>query len=237
PINEKDIPQDLHDPPLENVPEVSDSGSMDSQYEETAEIAEQVDNEPADEYQINQRSAAPDKMKSYQKFRTKSDCESAAEKVEADKQRAQQPTVLLVEDNVINQRILRRKLESKGFTVTVANNGKEAVEFVTDSFREDATKMQYACILMDQEMPVMDGNAATQAIRDFEDREMNQGNERKNRILGVTANVRDEQKEGMLKAGMDDIIHKPYKIEDIIAKIWELIGQDDMKETMKLPMR
>jgi len=36
---------------------------------------------------------------------------------------------------------------------------------------------------------------------------------------------------------MDDIIHKPYKIEDIIAKIWELIGQDDMKETMELPMR
>ncbi|KAK3065186.1 hypothetical protein LTS18_006736 [Coniosporium uncinatum] len=237
PINEKDVPSDLQEPPLEHVPEVSDSGSMDSQYEETAQIAEQVDSKPADEYQINQRPAAPEQIKSYQKFRTKSDSESPAEKVEANKQRARQPTVLLVEDNIINQRILRKKLEAKGFTVTVANNGKEAVDFVTDSFRKDASNTQYACILMDQEMPVMDGNAATQAIRDFEGHEKKQGNGRRNRILGVTANVRGEQKEGMIKAGMDDIIHKPYKIEEIIAKIRELMDQDDMEKTMELPMR
>jgi len=237
PINESDVSKDLKEPPLAHISDVGDSASGDSQYEETAEIAKQVDSEPADEYQINQRPAVPEKMKSYQKFRTKSDSGSPAERTDADEQRAQQPTVLLVEDNIINQRILRRKLETKGFTVTTANNGKEAVDAVNESYREDASNTQYACILMDQEMPVMDGNAATQAIRDIENDEMKRGYGRRHKIMGVTANVRDEQKEGMLKAGMDDIIHKPYKIDEIVAKIRELMEQDNMGKTIKLPMR
>jgi CheY-like chemotaxis protein len=118
------------------------------------------------------------------------------------KQVAKDPskTILLVEDNVINQRILRRKLEARGFSVTIANNGREAVEAVYRvSTIEDQAAGVFSCILMDQEMPVLDGNSATKVIRELESK----GLVSHIPILGVTANVRDEQKAGMMAAGMD----------------------------------
>ncbi|GIK00094.1 hypothetical protein Aspvir_004109 [Aspergillus viridinutans] len=68
--------------------------------------------------------------------------------------------ILLVEDNIINQRILSRKLQGCGFSVTEVCNGREALDAVK--------KDHFDCILMDQAMPVMDGNSATKAIREFE---------------------------------------------------------------------
>ena len=236
-ISDEDIPQDLKEPPMDHIKEASDSPSMGEKYGETAEIAKQVKTKPTDEYQVTSRPGIGDQRKSQQMFKTKSETSSPREKAQTDEKRAHQPTILLVEDNVINQRILRRKLESKGFTVTTANNGREAVDAVTGLSTQNSIGTQYDCILMDQEMPVMDGNAATHAIRDNEDHETKHGVGRKNRILGVTANVRDEQKEEMFQAGMDDIIHKPYKIDEIVTKIRELMEGGEREKATQMPMR
>jgi CheY-like chemotaxis protein len=110
---------------------------------------------------------------------------------------AQQRTgahVLLVEDNIINQKIVVRKLESRGYVVTAANNGKEAVELVERAPGvSTGDKRAFNICLMDMEMPVMDGNSATKMIRKFE----KQGRIEHIPILGVTANVRLEQQAEM----------------------------------------
>ena len=134
---------------------------------------------------------------------------------------SERPHVLLVEDNQINQRILFRKLKAKGYNVTIANNGQEAVAAVRSAPRRlFGGNGSLDCILMDQEMPVMDGNAATKAVRALEEN----GDIESIPILGVTANVRDEQRKEMLSSGMSDVITKPYKIEDMLEKINNLIG-------------
>jgi CheY-like chemotaxis protein len=122
--------------------------------------------------------------------------------------------ILLVEDNIINQRILSRKLQSLGFSVTEANNGREALDAVK--------KDHFDCILMDQAMPVMDGNSATKAIRELEKERSGQHTP----VLGVTANVRAEQQEEMLQSGMDDVIHKPYKMDELTDKIEQLVFKE-----------
>jgi signal transduction histidine kinase/ActR/RegA family two-component response regulator len=118
--------------------------------------------------------------------------------------------ILVVEDNVINQRIVARKLESWGFCVTAVSNGREALDAVHQN--------TFECILMDQAMPVMDGNTATRAVRDLEKAKGTHVP-----ILGVTANVRAEQQAEMLDAGMDNVIHKPYKMQDLCEKINQLM--------------
>jgi CheY-like chemotaxis protein len=102
--------------------------------------------------------------------------------------------ILLAEDNIINQKIVVRKLESRGYVVTAANNGKEAVELVERApGLSTGDKRAFNICLMDMEMPVMDGNSATKLIREFE----KQGRIEHIPILGVTANVRLEQQAEM----------------------------------------
>ncbi|KAJ5569091.1 hypothetical protein N7450_011577 [Penicillium hetheringtonii] len=119
-------------------------------------------------------------------------------------------SILVVEDNVINREIVSRKLRSLGFRVIEATNGLEALEV----FQNERTD----CILMDQEMPLMDGNEATKHIRAMEKRSQHHIP-----ILGVTANARLAQKSEMLEAGMDDVIHKPFQTEEILAKISQFV--------------
>lgn len=123
------------------------------------------------------------------------------------------PHILLVEDNKINQRLLSRKLEKKGFKVTTANNGQEAVTQVQDKPNSDDSSA-FDIILMDKEMPVLDGNAATRQIRELEQR----GDTQRAPIIGVTANVRDEQQNEMMASGMDEVISKPYEIEEMVRR-------------------
>ncbi|KAJ5169366.1 CheY-like superfamily [Penicillium coprophilum] len=131
------------------------------------------------------------------------------EKLTGDGQR-----ILLVEDNIINRRITSRKLNTLGFDISEASNGKEAV---------DANQNKpFDCILMDQQMPVMDGNCATKAIRDIEKESGGHVP-----ILGVTANVREEQQQEMMGAGMDDIIYKPYGTQELVKKINYMVLKRD----------
>jgi CheY-like chemotaxis protein len=109
-------------------------------------------------------------------------------------QRRTRAHVLLVEDNIINQKIVVRKLESRGYVVTAANNGKEAVELVERApGLSTGDRSAFNICLMDMEMPVMDGNTATKMIRGFE----KQGRIEHIPILGVTANVRLDQQTEM----------------------------------------
>ncbi|KAJ5762470.1 uncharacterized protein N7511_005852 [Penicillium nucicola] len=119
--------------------------------------------------------------------------------------------VLLVEDNFINRRIISRKLGARGFAITEACNGQQALEMSRNT--------SFDCILMDQQMPIMDGNAATKAIREIE--EETGGHVP---VLGVTANAREAQQEEMMSAGMDDIIHKPYGTQELVQKIKHLVN-------------
>lgn len=141
----------------------------------------------------------------------------------------EQPHVLLVEDNDINNKLFARKLASKGFVMSTAKDGREAVDFVIASFTDPAnagkgeegkTQREIDIVLMDQQMPVMDGNAATAEIRQ---RELEMGREKRVPILGISAHSRDEQLQEMIQSGMDGFITKPYKIEEMVAKISGMI--------------
>ena len=148
----------------------------------------------------------------------------------------------------INQKVLSRQLRAKGYDVTPANNGKEAVAAVrtliektqnttssSTSNGDTSPKSQsspakngttsspgpFDVILMDQEMPYLSGNAATKAIRELE----KDGGVKQMPILGVSANVREEQKREMLEAGMNDVIMKPFRVEDLVGKIKGLLDE------------
>jgi CheY-like chemotaxis protein len=133
---------------------------------------------------------------------------------ESELQEKSSQRILLVEDNIINSRILSRKLQKLGFGVTEVTNGREAL----DAVKHD----RFDCILMDQVMPVMDGNTATKAIREFQ----NARNAVYTPVIGVTANVRSEQYEEMRRSGMDDVVYKPYKMDELVEKIQRLTSRE-----------
>ncbi len=114
---------------------------------------------------------------------------------------AESITVLLVEDNKINQKLAKKILEKQNCIVEIANNGREAVE----AFQ----KNKYNIIFMDCQMPVMDGFEATATIR-----KLDGGNEQL--IVALTANAMDGDKEICLAAGMDKFLAKPIKKQAII---------------------
>jgi PAS domain S-box-containing protein len=116
--------------------------------------------------------------------------------------------ILVAEDVELNQFIARQVLETWGMKVTVANNGKEAVDLVS--------KDQFDLILMDIQMPEMDGIEATQIIRKIEDSKISQIP-----IVALTANALKGDNVRYIEAGMNDYITKPYteaKLYSVISK-------------------
>ncbi|HEU0122991.1 MAG TPA: ATP-binding protein [Bryobacteraceae bacterium] len=120
-------------------------------------------------------------------------------------QRAQRGRVLLVEDNVVNQRVAQAMLERLGVAVALASNGVEAL---TATRRE-----RFDMIFMDCQMPEMDGIAATQAIRAGETSGFRVP------IVALTANALDGERETCLNAGMDDYLAKPVRREALAEKL------------------
>ncbi|KIO32181.1 hypothetical protein M407DRAFT_18753 [Tulasnella calospora MUT 4182] len=129
--------------------------------------------------------------------------------------------ILITEDNIINQTVLNRQLKQAGFTTELAANGKEALEkikrlaFGTDNI-DPSLPRRFDAILMDCEMPVMDGHTATREIRRLESEGVLP---LRNRIIALTGNARQGQVEASLQAGMDDVMIKPYKIDELVLKI------------------
>lgn len=113
--------------------------------------------------------------------------------------------ILLVEDNPTNQKIALHLLERLGYRADVAGNGLEALDALRQRF--------YDVILMDVQMPEMDGLEATRCIR----REW-QG-EKCPRIIAMTANVMDEDRKDCMDTGMDDYVSKPIRVEQLIAAL------------------
>ncbi|KAF2450469.1 hypothetical protein P171DRAFT_426839 [Karstenula rhodostoma CBS 690.94] len=139
------------------------------------------------------------------------------------KRKTQSPDlkVLIVEDNLVNQKVLRRQLENSGIKTYVANHGGEAIEKLKQSRYwkgHGADAIDLGVVLMDKEMPVMDGLHCTSKIREFERQGLLHGHVP---IIAVTANARSEQIATLLEAGMDDVVSKPFRIAELIPKIEE----------------
>lgn len=124
------------------------------------------------------------------------------------------PRVLLVEDNKVNQKVARLTLEQLGCEVMTAGHGREAVDLAEGPFHFDL-------ILMDVNMPVMNGLDATFAIRRLD--HINA----KTPIIAMTGMAFDEDRERCFTAGMDDVITKPFDIGEIRRRLHDLLGTSD----------
>lgn len=120
--------------------------------------------------------------------------------------------VILAEDNPVNQKFAVRVLEKKGHAVQVANNGKEAI----DAWRNGTCDV----ILMDVQMPEMDGFEATARIREQESSE-----ERRTPIIAMTAHAMKGDRERCLEAGMDGYVTKPIKASVMFAEIERVLEE------------
>jgi CheY-like chemotaxis protein len=118
--------------------------------------------------------------------------------------------ILVAEDNSVNQKVVLKQLMSLGYQAEVVNNGQEAV----DRLKEH----EYDVVLMDCQMPIMDGYRATQEIRSFE------GERKRTTIIAITANAMPEDRQRCMDAGMDDYMSKPASREDLRKKVeqWTL---------------
>ena len=132
--------------------------------------------------------------------------------------------ILLVEDNPVNQELAERLLKKRGYQVTLANNGAEAVECFE--------KGCFDLVLMDMQMPVMDGIEATESIRS---REMRRSwvvsqDFKPVPIVAMTANAMQGDRERCLQAGMNDYVSKPIKPAELYAAIERCLGFDSPEQ-------
>ncbi len=124
----------------------------------------------------------------------------------------EEASILLVEDNQINQKIVILSLEKLVKNIDIANNGKEALDkFGTTN---------YDLILMDIQMPVMDGFLATKKIREIE-----ASTNSFTPIIAITANAMSGDREACLAVGMDDYISKPFQIDILVEKMKNLLSK------------
>lgn len=159
--------------------------------------------------------------------------------------------VLVVEDNLVNQKVLAKQLRNLGCIVSVANHGRESLDFLPKTTRWNhhaysarsesrrpsiqidadgaslltmpsngneglVAPVELSLILMDWEMPIMNGLTAVAKIRELESDGLLVG---RVPVIGVTANVRQQQIETALQAGMDDVVGKPFRVAELLARM------------------
>lgn len=129
--------------------------------------------------------------------------------------------VLLAEDNLVNQKLACLMLNKAGMEVEVAGSGREAVEKYTGDPRH------YSLILMDVQMPGMDGLQATRTIRGWEEKQPSLGRNRVP-IIAMTAQAVEGDREKCIEAGMDDYISKPVRKETLLEKIREWSSKESV---------
>ncbi|KAI4858322.1 hypothetical protein E4T45_00164 [Aureobasidium sp. EXF-8846] len=136
--------------------------------------------------------------------------------------------ILLVEDNLVNQKVLQKQLTKHGYRVQIANHGQEALDCLINTNawrqkdqRETTPSPDIHVILMDIEMPVMDGMTCSKRIRELQ----SSGDILRHiPIVAVSANARAEQTKQALDAGMDDFITKPFRMPELTSVITKLLG-------------
>ena len=127
--------------------------------------------------------------------------------------------ILLVEDYPTNQQVAMRHLIKEGYQVDLAEDGRQAVE----AYKRKA----YNLILMDIQMPIMDGYAATQEIREIETRNLEPSTIQRIPIIAMTAHAIKGYREKCLEAGMDDYIAKPLRRKDLLTMAEKWTGGID----------
>ena len=139
--------------------------------------------------------------------------DSANISTDADRDEATSAVVLLVEDHKMNQLVASKVLEKLGYQFEVANHGREAVEAIS--------RRSFDAVLMDCEMPEMDGFEATAAIRRMD------GDRSRTPIIAMTAAAMAGDRERCLDAGMDDYLTKPIRVEVLgaVLKKWTHQGR------------
>jgi signal transduction histidine kinase/DNA-binding response OmpR family regulator len=129
--------------------------------------------------------------------------------------------ILLAEDNAVNQTLAKRILEKRGYSVTVAGDGRAALE----AFQAEA----FDLVLMDIQMPEMDGFEATAAIRE---REKHTGGHIP--IVAITAHALEGDQEKCLASGMDGFTTKPIRTSELFAVIERMLGDTSKSETAEV---
>ncbi len=121
--------------------------------------------------------------------------------------------ILVAEDNRVNQLVARSMLEAQGYEVEIVPNGQQAVEALE--------RARYDLVLMDCQMPEMDGFTATQHIRQRE------GSGRRTPIVALTAHAMASEREHCLQVGMDDFLSKPFRSADLKAVLARVLAQPE----------
>ena len=121
--------------------------------------------------------------------------------------------ILLAEDNVVNQKLAMRLLQQMGYRSDLASNGIEAVESVE--------RQAYDVVLMDVQMPEMDGLEATRRIT------ARWRPEERPRIVAMTANAMQGDREMCLEAGMDDYLTKPIRVDRLVEALNQVPARKD----------
>jgi CheY-like chemotaxis protein/HPt (histidine-containing phosphotransfer) domain-containing protein len=137
---------------------------------------------------------------------------------------ATRPRILVAEDNIVNQKVAVCLLEKLGYRANVVANGLEAVEAVS--------RMRYALVFMDCQMPEMDGWAATARIRTHEREQTSP----RLPIIAMTANAMPEDREACIHAGMDDYLSKPISLNDLKAMLTRWIPIHPTADAQKEPV-
>jgi two-component system, sensor histidine kinase and response regulator len=131
--------------------------------------------------------------------------------------------ILLVEDNPVNQRVAQHLLQKLAADVTLANNGADALQRLAES--------SYDAVLMDCQMPVMDGFTATRRIRE---RELQNGRVKRLPIIALTANVMSEDRENCIAAGMDAHLGKPIEPAQLIDCLSRYLKPNDERQAVDM---
>lgn len=131
--------------------------------------------------------------------------------------------ILLVEDNIMNQKVAIHQLHKLGFTATIATNGQEALDALES--------VAYEMILMDCQMPVMDGFETTRRIRQLE-----LSKARHIKIVAMTANAMQGDRERCLAVGMDDYISKPIMIDRLAEIMARYLPQQQRESLVVRPL-
>ncbi|KAL3424204.1 hsp90-like protein [Phlyctema vagabunda] len=135
--------------------------------------------------------------------------------------------ILIVEDNIVNQKVLSKQLSNRVSSLGIANHGEEALAHLrkTQVWKHKDGKMmtqEISVILMDIEMPVMDGLTCTREIRKLQKAGLIT---RHIPIIAVTANARNEQISQIMSAGLDQVISKPFRVADLLSLIHRTLDQ------------
>ncbi|KAI4738620.1 hypothetical protein E4T50_10910 [Aureobasidium sp. EXF-12298] len=136
-------------------------------------------------------------------------------------------SILVVEDNLVNQKVLQKQLSKIGYKVQIANHGQEALDYLTRTTawrqqdRAETTPLpDVHIILMDIEMPIMDGLTCSKRIRDLQS---SRDIVKHIPIIAVSANARAEQMKQALDAGVDGFITKPFRMPELTSVISNLL--------------